>query len=211
MTTTLAREGFEAEASPIVLYSPDKRIRLATPTSADDEETARLRSGPDTYRFMPWMPKSVTAQQLAELREQHAKDPTRIHFNVFDGTSGQLLGGTRIFDIDTLNEQCEAGIVLAPWAVGKGIITPVLFTLLQYAFETKGMYRVYFQAMQDHSAMRGWLEKVAEARLEVTRVDCWSDGKGGWVTGVEYGILESEWRERVKRNLEQKMGLLEKS
>ncbi|KAH6910372.1 acyl-CoA N-acyltransferase [Coprinopsis sp. MPI-PUGE-AT-0042] len=211
-TGSQAMEAQQAASSPIILHSPDKRIRLATPTSAEDEQVAALRSHPQTYRFMPWMPKTTSVQEVAEQREKQSKDPKRIHFTIFDDTLPEdknVIGGTRVFNLDGLHSSCEVGIVLAPEAVGKGYSTAVLYILLKYVFETKGIHRVHFCTLEDNAPMRGWLEKVAGATLEAKRVDCFTDGNGGWVTAMEYAILDNEWRESVKKNLERKLGLQE--
>ncbi|KAJ6628013.1 hypothetical protein B0H10DRAFT_1993265, partial [Mycena sp. CBHHK59/15] len=53
--------------------------------------------------------------------------------------------------------------------------------------------------------MRGWLVR-AGAVLEGTRRGAWAGGAGGWTDAVVYSILEDEWRDSVKRGLEERIG-----
>ncbi|KAH6910371.1 acyl-CoA N-acyltransferase [Coprinopsis sp. MPI-PUGE-AT-0042] len=206
-----SQESSPSNSPSVVLYSPDKRIRLARPTSAEDEQVAALRSDPRTLRFLPFAPKSASVQEVAELREKRSKNPARIDFNAFDDSpegGAKFVGGTGAFDIDDLHHSCEVGIAVTPEATGKGVCTSILYTLLKYMFEEKGIHRVSFETAVDNAPMRGWLEKVAEARLEATRADCWTDCEGGWTTAIGYAILDHEWRDRIKGSLEKRLGVV---
>jgi RimJ/RimL family protein N-acetyltransferase len=214
-TESQVPENKASQASPApskVLYSPDKRIRLAHPTDAEDEQVTALRSDPRTLRFLPFMPKITTVQGVAELREKRSKDPTRIEYNAFDNSpegGGKFVGSAGAMAVDLeLHRSCEVGIAIVPEAKGKGVSTAILYTLLKYIFEEKGIHLVSFETTEDNAPMRGWLEKVAGARLEATRVDCWTDCEGGWKTNVGYAILDHEWKSRVKGNLEKRMGIV---
>lgn len=195
-----------ASSSPAVLYSPYNRIRLSRPTSIEDEQVAAHRSDPRTLRFLPFAPQSVSVQGVAELRSKRSNNPARIDYNAFEISSGAFVGSTGAFDVDNLHRSCEVGIAVIPEATGKGVCTAILYTLLRYLFEERGIHRVSFETTEDNAPMRGWLEKVAGARLEAMRVDCWTDCAGGWKTDMGYAILDYEWRGSVKGNLERRLG-----
>ena len=71
--------------------------------------------------------------------------------------------------------------------------------MLRYAPERK-FHRVTFETGADNLPMRGWLEKVAGARKESTKVGAWKDPSenGGYSDVTGYAILEDEWREGVE-------------
>ncbi|KAH6910370.1 acyl-CoA N-acyltransferase [Coprinopsis sp. MPI-PUGE-AT-0042] len=197
-------------ASTIVLLSPDEHIRLAPPTSAEDEQVAVLRSDPKTRRFLRFWPESISVQEVAERRETRLKDPKILDFNVFDDSpqgGGKFIGISLAFNIDDTHRSCEAGIAIISEAAGKGLSTVIFYTLLKYVFEERGMHLVTFHTAEDNAPMRGWLEKVAEARLEATQVDWWADGQGGWTTVKGYAILDHEWKGKVKSNLKKRMAI----
>ncbi|KAH6913926.1 acyl-CoA N-acyltransferase [Coprinopsis sp. MPI-PUGE-AT-0042] len=198
-------------APPLILYSPDKRYRFATPTSAEDDQVSILRSDPRTLRYLRFMPQTISIPEVAARRESRLADPKIIDFNVFDEANGKLVGMTGVFDFDEFMSRCEAGIVISPEATGKGLASVMLYTVLKYAFEERGIHRVTFETGEDNAPMRGWLEKVAEARVEATRLSCWRDGQGGWTDVKGYAIVDFEWRDRVKPNLEKRLGIAEQA
>jgi RimJ/RimL family protein N-acetyltransferase len=199
----------QALPAPVVLFSPDKRIRLASPTSAEDAQVAALRSDPNTRRYLRFWPESISVQEVAERRETRLKDPKILDFNVFDDSSdggGKFIGISLAFNIDEMHRSCEAGIAIVSDATGKGLSTIIFYTLLKHMFEERGMHLVTFHTAEDNAPMRGWLENVAEARLEATNVDWWADRRGGgWTTVKGYAILDHEWRSKVKGNLERRL------
>lgn len=198
-------------ASPLILYSPDKRYRFATPTSAEDDQVSILRSDPRTLRYLRFMAPSISIPEVAARRESRLADPKIIDLNVFDESSGKLVGMTGVFDFDEFMSRCEAGIVISPEATGKGLASVMMYVVLKYVFEERGIHRVTFETGEDNAPMRGWLEKVAEARVEATRLECWKDGKGGWTDVKGYAIIDWEWRDRVKPNLEKRLGIADAS
>lgn len=208
--TSQTSEASSSTRTPLVRYSPDKRFRFATPTSAEDDQVSILRSDARMLRHLRFMPQTISIPEVAERRETRLKDPKIIDFNVFDDSpegGGKLVGMTGVFDYDESMSRCEAGIVISPEETGKGLASVMMYTVLMFAFEEKGVHRVTFETSEDNAAMRGWLEKVAEARVEATRLECWKDGQGGWINVKGYAIIDWEWRERVKPNLEKRLGI----
>jgi len=213
---------------PITIYSQDKRVRLATPSSVEDADVSVVRSDPLARRYLRFMPP-ITVEGVKERRESRAQDPHILDFNVFllqqdyspstdtetsssssssQTPQGELIGMTGVFNIDDLQKSCEMGILLSPKVHGTGISTVVLYTIMKYIFEERKFHRVTLETGEDNMPMRGWLEKYG-VRCEATRLEAWTDGNGGWTDVKGYAVLDREWVEVVKPNLEKKLGLLQ--
>ncbi|TFK23158.1 acyl-CoA N-acyltransferase [Coprinopsis marcescibilis] len=193
----------------LILFSPDNRVKLVPPSSEHDEDVAILRSDPVSLRYLRFM-QPITAAGVAERRETRGKDPRILDFNVLyldDQTSNwRVVGCTGIFSIDDMQGSCETGILLSSSVHGKGLATSVLYTLLKYVFEERGLYRTTFETAEDNAPMSGWLDRVG-ARREALRLEAWTDGSGGRTNVLSYAMLAREWREKVKSVLEGRMRL----
>ncbi|EAU91424.2 hypothetical protein CC1G_01913 [Coprinopsis cinerea okayama7 len=192
----------------LALYSPDKKIRFTLPSPADDEAVAKLRSDPICRKYVRFLPESVSVAEVTEYRESRAKNPHNLDFIVSAlNAQGeyQFAGLCNVFLIDEIHMWGDAGIWITSDRHGQGLTTPILYMLLEHVFEQRGLHRITFMTGVDNAPMRGWLEKVAGARLEGTFKDCWKEPTGGYLDVVLYAILDSEWKDRVKDSLVKKM------
>ncbi|KAF8897053.1 acyl-CoA N-acyltransferase [Gymnopilus junonius] len=192
----------------IVLESPWKRIRLVSPLPSDDEAVALCRTHPVTRRFLRFLPEHMTADEVRIRREARAKNERiidlYIHYVEKEGTK-RFAGMSGYFNIDDDHASCEAGIIVMPDFHGQQFATEVLHVLLQYAFEEKKFHRVTFETGANNEGMRGWLEKVAGARLEADRKEAWKLPDGTFADVKGYAILDWEWRDHVKGRLESRL------
>ncbi|KAJ2925121.1 hypothetical protein H1R20_g11959, partial [Candolleomyces eurysporus] len=192
----------------LTLYSPSRRVKLVTPSQADDEAVAILRTHPVTLRFLKFLPETMTAEEVRERRENRAKDSRILDLIVYvrgeDG-SYEVGGSTGVFSMDDLQKSCEAGILVAPKFQGQGVSTEVFYTLFAYTFEERGFHRISMETSMENLPMRGWLEKTANIRQEGIKKEWWTDNAGGWTDVGSYAILDREWRDKVKERLEKKM------
>ena len=213
----------------LLLKSPTGRLKLKAPSEANDAENARVRCHPVTRKYLRWLPEHFTIEEARKLREERRVNESLLEFHVYKTESDggeHFVGGTMIFHIDTQHNSCEMGIILSPEAHGGGIATDgqlvtrvankvadrhwgiAFYTMLRYAFDERKFHRVTFETGADNLPMRGWLEKVAGARKESTRVHAWKDPENGGYSDVTgYAILEDEWHNQVKGNLEKKLKL----
>ncbi|KAJ7600419.1 acyl-CoA N-acyltransferase [Mycena floridula] len=160
----------------LTLWSPSGRLKLVSPTEAEDEEMALLRSHPATLLYLPVFPAHFSSSDARTLREKSA------------------------------NNSCHAGIIVSPNIHGRGIATEALYAVMEFAFETRKFHKVTFETSTENIQMRGWLEKTAGACLEGVMKDGWKYFEADAYCDVaNYGILEGEWRDSVKGQLEAKM------
>ncbi|KAF6760298.1 hypothetical protein DFP72DRAFT_988520 [Ephemerocybe angulata] len=167
----------------IVLYSPSRRVKLETPTAEFDEAVAILRTEPGTRKYLlGHLPATMTTEESKERRESRSKRP--------QDPRPQCLGGsTGAFNIDTIQNTCEAGILVAT----------------KYQGKERGFHRVTLETAMENAPMRGWLERVAGVRQEGTKIECWADKAGGWTDVASYALLEREWKASIKARLEKRI------
>ncbi|KIK66789.1 hypothetical protein GYMLUDRAFT_912779 [Collybiopsis luxurians FD-317 M1] len=207
------------------LVSRTGRIKLVKATAENDAAVAALWSHPEVRRYLPHFPKNWSVEYARSFRESRdvREDYHEYHVLRCSGDGGgfdrggqkqeqegktEFIGETMAFHIDTTHKSCEAGIVLVPEVHRTGVATDVLYTLFSYIFEVLELHRVCMRTDSENVGMRGWLEKVAGARLEVEEKDTWRDPVSGVYTDVVgYGILDWEWKDRVKDVLERRLGL----
>ncbi|KAK0461203.1 acyl-CoA N-acyltransferase [Desarmillaria tabescens] len=189
----------------IVLTSVTGRIKLSPPHPSEDEVAAQLRSHPEFLRYLPIFPQSVSAQEMRRRRETRSEIPSirDFHIHVRDDKGQWEFGGIAgYFNLEEANKSCEIGIAICPVLFGTGVATDVLYTLLVYVFEEQGLHRATFQTASFNVTMRGWLDKVADVKLEEEKRECWRTERGDYCDVACYSILEWEWRDKVKGKLE---------
>ena len=179
----------------LTLKSPWGRIVLAPPQPEYDTDVAALRSDADALRYLPSMPKSVTAEEWRTKREAQATDDEIWSFYIhLAGPAPAFVGQCALWRIDLPNRAAEIGICVSPRVHRRGIATEALYVVLSHAFEHPDLrlHRVQFVTGATNVQMRGWLEGFGIA-VEHRLREAWSDGRGGWLDNVGYSILEGEW------------------
>lgn len=182
------------------------RIRLTPPDPALDDIVAIHRTHPETLKHLRVLPDKATSDEIRVRREKRAEDPTIVDFYAFtlnkDGTRGELIGISGIFKIDSEQNSCEVGILVAPGKHGGGHGTEILYNVMKWLFEERKLHRATFETAVDNIPMQGWLEKTG-IRLEAERKEAWRSLRTGEYEDVKgYALVESEWRDRIKAGLE---------
>ena len=110
----------------ITLESPWKRIHLVPPSARDDEAYAACRTHPITRRYLAFLPKSMTVEEVRIRRETRAGYSRLKDFVIYylgDDGSTQFAGYSGYFNINESMQSCEGGIIVAPDLHGKNIAT----------------------------------------------------------------------------------------
>lgn len=196
--------------NPISLTSPFGRLKLITPDPIYDEEMAKLRSHPETLRYLPILPAHVTTDEARLRREERAAQDSILDLHVLldngDG-SFKFVGMAGLYNIDRTSDSCYIGILIHPDYFRSGFATQVLYTIMKYAFEDPAylMHRVVYDTAADNVQMRGWLERVAGVHVEFTLREAWKVRKGKYIDVMGFSILENEWSDSVKGKLEARL------
>ncbi|MEU0990040.1 GNAT family protein [Streptomyces sp. NPDC005953] len=98
---------------------------------------------------------------LRSYADKQAADTGRIYGIWLDGT---LVGGVLFRTFDATTGTCEAGCWLEPSAVGRGLVTQAVRTIVDWAVEERGMHRIEWAVSAGNTASI----KVAR-RLGMTR------------------------------------------
>jgi RimJ/RimL family protein N-acetyltransferase len=190
----------------ITIESFSGRIRLAPPDPALDDIVAVHRTHPETIKYLRILPDRMTAEEVRVRREKRAEDPTLVDFYAFtvneDGSQGELIGISGVFKIDTDQNSCEVGILVAPGKHKEGYGTEILYCVMKWLFGEKKLHRATYETSVDNIPMQKWLEKTG-IRLEAERKEAWRGvGNGEYEDVKGYAVVELEWRDQVKVNLE---------
>ncbi|MFN2518699.1 MAG: GNAT family N-acetyltransferase [Jatrophihabitantaceae bacterium] len=168
-------------------------IELRAITDDDEPVLYRIAAELDTWEERsPSPPRPLTR---AAHREREAKfaltDDTRFVVS-FDG---QAVGTVSLFHEDLLARHAEVGIALLPEARGKGYGTDALRLVVEFAFTTRNLRRVYLSALASNAAALASYRKVGFVEEGRHREHCWVRGR--YEDEVAMGLLRSEWRADV--------------
>lgn len=204
--------------SKLEIMSPWRRLVLIPPGPKDDVVVAAVRSDPETLRYLPFMPKSMSAAEWGAKREAHSANDEICNFHIHlaaplevtarDSTS--FVGQCGIMHIDTSNHCADIGIIIPSTAHRTGIATEAIYMTLSLAFEHPHLklHRVQFVTASTNVQMRGWLESFG-IEVEYRMREAWTDGREGWLDSVGYSILETEWpplKARMEEKLSTRLG-----
>jgi len=188
-------------------------VKLVPPIASNDEPVSELRSHVEIRRYLRFFPEHMSVEDARSRRGSRANNASLVDFHVHlvkDDGSTEFVGTTGIFNIHAEFNSCEAGILVSPNLHRSGITTEVFYLLLRYTFEDRNIHRVAFQTGTDNVGMRGWLERVAGARLEGIQRECWKDDEN-YCDVAMYSILAGEWQGEVKEKLETRLKAVTRS
>lgn len=145
-------------------------------------------------------------EQLLLSAVKNKKEGKQLPFIIKNNVTGQVIGSTRIGDIDTVNRNVEVGWTwLSPEVWKTKVNTECKFLLLTYCFEELKVLRVQFSVSGQNVRSQKAIERIGatkEGTFRKHRVKA----DGTIHDNVFYSIIDTEW-ETVKQNL---IELLEK-
>lgn len=137
-----------------------------------------------------YTPKNL--QNELEFIERTSKSDTEIVLGIALKERDKLIGSTGLHSIDWKNRHCEFGIVIGDkteW--GKGYGTETTRLMVNYAFETLGMHRVWLRVYEyNQRAIRAY-ERAGFVREGLLREDRYHNGR--FFHTIVMGLLRSEW------------------
>lgn len=143
-------------------------------------------------------------EEIIEIAVRNKNAYNQIPFLIKEKLTGQIIGTTRIGEIDAVNRNVEIGWTwLSPTYWRTGVNTECKFLVLQYCFEVLKVIRVQFSVSGHNLRSQKAVERIGavkEGTFRRHRIK--SDGSVH--DNVFYSILDSEWKV-VKENLIQLM------
>lgn len=172
-----------------------ERLLLREFVEEDWPAILNYQNDPRYLRFYPWNHRTeaeVRAFIQRLIASQHEHPRRTFQFAITLASENQLIGncGIRLKSADAT--EAETGYELAPDNWGHGYATEAAHALLNLAFSTLKLHRVWAQCIAENSASAHVMEKLGmrcEGRLRESE---WMHGR--WWDMLVYGILTHEWQ-----------------
>lgn len=172
------------------------------------EQLYEAINNPDVWKYTWREVKTFDdIEQMLLIAVQNKDDGKQLPFIVKDKLSGEVIGTTRIGDIDIANRNVEIGWTwLSPSVWRTKVNTECKFLLLQYCFEELKVLRVQFSISGQNIRSQKAVERIGavkEGTFRKHRVKA----DGTIHDNIFYSIVDTEWID-VKKKL---INLLEKT
>jgi RimJ/RimL family protein N-acetyltransferase len=185
----------------------DDRVMLR-PLQADDIEflLPYALDEPDTWRYSQTSARGRQGMdnyiQTALKNKATGKE---YPFIVYDKLSRKYAGSTRFYDIQPENGMLQLGYTwYGEKYRGTGLNKRCKFLLLQFAFETLGMYRVEFRADARNERSIAAMKSIGCKVDGILRSHMWLED-GSRRDSIVLSILKEEWENGVKENLQKRL------
>ena len=172
------------------------------------EQLYEAINNPDVWKYTWREVKTFDdIEQMLLIAVQNKDDGKQLPFIVKDKLSGEVIGTTRIGDIDIANRNVEIGWTwFSPSVWRTKVNTECKFLLLQYCFEELKVLRVQFSISGQNIRSQKAVERIGavkEGTFRKHRVKA----DGTIHDNIFYSIVDTEWID-VKKKL---INLLEKT
>ncbi len=152
---------------------------------------------PELARLTRYQTRPMAVEEIESFFRNRLLSSEALAYAIHERGSERLIGVTTFSALDPDNGSALFHITIGEADVwGQGYGTEAVELMLGHAFERLGLHRIGLSVFAfNHRAIRAY-EKAGfrvEGRL---REAVWRDGQ--WWDEVQMGILEREWRERVK-------------
>lgn len=161
----------------------------------DASAFAAYRSSPEVARYQDWdCPFSVAQAErfIESLRNQAPGTPgSWFQFAVAIAPSGPLIGDCAFRATRRDPRQAELGFTFATTYQGRGYASEAVATVLQYAFRTLALHRVFAITDVRNGPAYRLLERLRFRREGHFQHNSWF--KGEWSSEFLYAQLQEEW------------------
>jgi RimJ/RimL family protein N-acetyltransferase len=179
-----------------------QRVQLEPLRKSHAQDFWKVAQAPEIWQFFPRRVASLAdvkafIDEALEGQNRGAQLPFAIH----NKETGELLGSTRLMDFSAQNRSAEIGATwLCPAVWRSPVNTECKFLLLQHAFESLGLVRVFFKTDARNLRSQCALERIGAQKEGVLRQHMILPD-GFLRDSVYYSILDREWP-TIKARLE---------
>lgn len=173
---------------PGVVFLNGESITLWTIENEDGEVIQRARNEP-SFRD-GFLIETPTSQNMVERYIEESIEGDDDSINLLICSGGDAVGA-----VSLLNMQRSHGMLhywVLPDARGNGYATEASALLLDHAFNTVGLHRVYAWAINANEASQAILRRLGFTHEGTYREHVFIDGS--YRDTEHYGILDSEWK-----------------
>ena len=179
---------------PVVRIRIDDETELRSFEIQDAEELyALIAANREHLRcWMSWIDAMTSVKDMRSfIWHSQARQSQNNGFNTGIFYKGQLVGVIGFHFIDHEDRKTEIGYWLAASAQGKGLVTRVCRTMVDYAFHKLGLNRVEIQVATGNIRSQAIPERLGFTREGILRDDAWL--RDHFVDHIVYGMLAREW------------------
>lgn len=186
---------------PVMPHYPimTERLRLRPFRRGDVDAVYAYRQREDVARYLfdPPMSRETCAEAIQDRISQIAfvAEGDRIVLAAERREDNQLIGEVSLNYRKVEARQAEVGYIFNPDFKGAGYATEAVRALVDFAFNTLGMHRVYGRCDARNTGSFRVMERLGMRREAHFRQHALF--KGEWDEELIYAVLEDEWRNRA--------------
>lgn len=177
---------------PGPVFIDGDRIELRTVEKEDIEFLARGVNHPDVRRYISVFRTPQNTERYEEVFENI--DSSEDDVSLLICADGEPAGSIQLYPVDDSRGWTNLGFWVHPDEQGNGYATEACELIIEYGFRELRLHRISAVAMAPNTASRRVLERVGFTHEGTNRESAFADGE--YVDDEQYGLLESEWRER---------------
>lgn len=132
------------------------------------------------------------AEELVRGNMEWVESGQAVYWAVEDRTTGGLIGTATLFKFDDQNRHAEVGYILDRAYWGRGLMSEVLGTMIDHAFNALDLHRLEADTDPRNAPSNALLEKFGFRREGYFRERWWVHGQ--WLDSLMFGLLRSEYR-----------------
>lgn len=164
-------------------------ITLRDVTAADKARLLAWRNQPEVARWM-YSEHVITPEEHERWFERALLDARRRYWIV--DVDGLPTGLANFYDIDAGNRKAAWAYYLAdPSTRGKGVGAFVEFRMIEHAFRTLGLAKLWCEVLSENEAVWKLHESFGFRREALFRAHVWKAGEPRDVVGL--GLLADDW------------------
>jgi len=173
-----------------------RRLLLRPFREADLDDIHAYASVPEVSRFMEWGPNTPEdSRAFLDRALAQQSDWPRRHVGLAIERDGRVIGSIRLDLQGEKGPEADLGYTLARDQWRQGVATEAAAAMLDAAFATLGLHRVWATCDVENVGSFGVMEKLGMRREGHFRQD--KLVRGAWRDSFLYAILAEEWAARA--------------
>lgn len=171
------------------------KVRIRPITLEDTQDVLRWRNNPAVMANFIYR-KKLTAEDHINWLNTKVFTGDTAQFIIEETETDNKVGSVYLRDIDRTHRKGEFGIFIGEdCARGKGYGTIAARQILQYAFTSLDLNKVFLRVFADNLSAIACYKKVGFIEDGIAREDVWLDGAPKDV--VFMSVLKSEWKDAL--------------
>ncbi len=172
----------------------DAYLRLFEERDAPEAYAVIARNRAHLARWLPWAASATEASTHAFIRHTRRQLAENQGLNPAIIVDGAIAGNAGLVRVEWRDERAAIGYWLAEEYQGRGVMTAAVAAVIDYAFDTLGLYRLELEAAVDNARSRAIAERLGFTAEGIRRGA--QKQAGGRLDLVMYGLLAPDRQAR---------------